>query len=55
MKGTRGGPKLNKQLNDLEERLLSLMSKIIIDGAPNIEESKVKRNTENKESLLQRH
>lgn len=30
--GTGGGPATKKQLNDLEERLLSLTSRVVVDG-----------------------
>lgn len=32
--GTGGGPKQNKELSEIEERLLSLISKVSIEGAP---------------------
>lgn len=36
--GTGGGPKTLKPLSELEERLLALLSKIVIIGAPDIPE-----------------
>ncbi|KAJ8946787.1 hypothetical protein NQ314_008770 [Rhamnusium bicolor] len=37
--GTGGGPKTEKDLTNLEERLLALLSKIVILGAPSIPEA----------------
>lgn len=36
--GTGGGPKREKALTDMEERLLALLSKVVITGLPGIEE-----------------
>ncbi|XP_044746587.1 uncharacterized protein LOC123308105 [Coccinella septempunctata] len=37
--GTGGGPKKLKELDELEERLLALLSKVVILGAPNVVEA----------------
>ncbi|XP_063931789.1 uncharacterized protein LOC135143779 [Zophobas morio] len=38
LKGTGGGPSLKKDLTDIEERILSLINKIVIEGMPELPE-----------------
>lgn len=44
--GTEGGPKKEIALTDLEERLLALLSKIVITGLPGIEEVGIPHNND---------
>jgi hypothetical protein len=47
-----GGPKTLKPLSELEERLMALLSKIVITGAPDIPEGGIIEDMANRELIL---
>jgi hypothetical protein len=50
--GTEGGPKTLKPLSELEGRLMALLSKIVITGAPDIPEGGIIEDMANRELIL---